>query len=263
MTAAIALTMGDPSGVGLELALARVARGRRRAVLPHRRSRGGGARRPRARAGDAAGDDDARRGRASLRPRAADRAAERAGRGGTRQARPRQRAGDPGIDRARRRICPARRGAGGRHQPDRQEDALRRRLPPSRPHGIPRRARRRLGPPGDAGYADLVAAARSGPGDDPHPAARGPCGAHPRGHRDHGAHRRPRPQGALQDRTAADRRRRTEPARRRRRRHRRRGAPDHRPRHRASCGARGSTSSGRCRPTRCSTPARANATTSR
>ncbi len=150
-----------------------------------------------------------------------------------------------------------------RHQPDRQEDALRRRLRPSRPYRISRRARQGLGRAGDAGDDDLVAAARRRPRHHPHSAERGPRRADARRDRGDGAHRRPRPSRAFQAGAAAHRGRRAQSARRRGRRHRARGDRDHRPRRSRRCATRGSTSSAPCPPTPCSTRARARTTTSR
>ena len=83
--------------------------------------------------------------------------------------------------------------ARGGDQPDRQSHALSGRLQIPRTHRISRRARRGLGRSGLSGDDDLVGDAGGCPGDHPYSARRRAKGADRRPHHQNRAHRRSRP----------------------------------------------------------------------
>ena len=93
--------------------------------------------------------------------------------------------------------------------------------------------------------------------------AEAPRRADPGAHRRDGAGGRPRPQGAVPPRSAAHRRRGPQSPCRGRRRDGARGDHDHRAGDRGAARRRASTRSARCPPTRCFTPRLARVTTSR
>ena len=185
MAKPLALTSGEPAGIGPDIAIEawlRRKRGEPSAVLsarrprpfspiaprhlglrgrPRRRRRRGcllGVRRCVARGGD--------RRKAATAPPGRPDAQQRGRRDGL---------DPPGR---RRRRCGARQRR--RHQPDRQERALSRRLQSSRPYRIPRRTRQSERPDAAAGDDAVVADACRRAGDDPSAAARGDRAAHQR-----------------------------------------------------------------------------------
>ena len=125
-------------------------------------------------------------------------------------------------------------------------------LSPSRP------ASRRM-----AGDDAVVARARGRAGHDPCAAAEVPQRLTTRPDRRDRPHRRARSDRALRHRAAAARGRRPQSACRRRRRAGRGGRADRRARRSSGCAPTASTRAGRCRPTRCSTRPRARPTTPR
>ena len=177
MTRPLALTLGEPAGIGPDITLAawqRRARACAAAVLPARRSGLSGAARAPARPGRS--DPRGRRRRTPATTFAtalpvvalAERVTARA-----RPARRIERAGRDRLDppRGRRRVRRPR--ARGRHQSGRQGGALPHRLRRARPHRIPRQARAGADRARRASGDDaVVAGARRRAGDDPSAGAR-------------------------------------------------------------------------------------------
>ncbi len=116
-------------------------------------------------------------------------------------------AGDARIDRARGHGSAGRNGARGRHQSDRQGDALSGRISLSGPHRISGRARLRLGRARAPGDDDLVRGAGGRAGHHSYRALGSAPRADPGADRRDGAGGRPRSQDAVSPRPASPRRR--------------------------------------------------------
>ena len=261
MTLPVALTLGDPSGIGGEIALKAWAalRGRLGFFLigdpDHMR-----------RLGDRLGVPvraiaaPARRPPRCRRPAGARRTRCRARR---RPAAPTRRTPPPSSrsSPAASQLVRERRGARALHQPDQQAGADRgRRLRLPRPHRVPRAPLRRAAAGDDAGRARRCGWCRS-PSTSRSP--RCPRALTPELPRGDAAHHPPRARRRLRPRRAAHRRRRAQPARRRGRRDGPRGDRGDRPGPRPAARRGHAPSPARARPTRCSTRRRAPATTRR